>query len=163
MLSSCIRGLQGSVPDAGSDPSAPITTLRQPLHLPEHPLPPSLPLLHSFYPLFPPPRGACLDTSHYAALQLPASPDLLLLPSNLAPFAKLLPLAAAAAGAAGGSHVILGAAAAELAVVAVNPGRLAKGVSGGTFAHVTVAAVAGPEGAGGGGVHERMRVDIRRL
>ena len=58
--------------------------------------------------------------------------------------------------------MVLGAAAAELAVVAVNPGRLAKGVSGGTFAHVVVAASPG-SGSAGGGVHERMRVDIRRL
>ncbi len=108
----------------------------------------------SFYPLFPPPLGACLDTSHYSSLRLVASPDLLLLPSNLAPFAKLLPL---------GAGKLPGAPSEPLpgvpeATVVVNPGRLAKGVSGGTFAHITLA-----PGGGGQEAHQHMRVDIVRL
>ena len=114
----------------------------------------------SFYPVFPPPLGACLDTSHYSALQLPASPDVLLLPSNLAPFAKLLSLEVAAGGQSAASLSAVNPSAA-VAVVAVNPGRLAKGVSGGTFAHVQV--VPAGEGDVGNEVHKRMRVDIRRL
>ena len=44
--------------------------------------------------MFPPPPGALLDTSLAAdALRLPASPDVLLLPSELSPFAQLLPAA----------------------------------------------------------------------
>ncbi len=43
----------------------------------------------SFYPLYPPQLGTCLDTSESSQLQLRCSPDLLLLPSDLAPFAKV--------------------------------------------------------------------------
>ena len=104
-----------------------------------------------------------MDTSHYSALQLRNSPDLLLLPSNLAPFAKLLPMEAAAGGQ---SAAVLPPAsdaspASSSAVVAVNPGRLAKGVSGGTFAHIQV--VPADEGDARDGVHKRMRVDVKRL
>lgn len=46
----------------------------------------------SYFPVFPPPPGALLDTSLAAeALQLPVTPDVLLVPSELAPFAQLLP------------------------------------------------------------------------
>ena len=117
------------------------------------PLPPP----RSFYPIFPAPSGACLDTSHYSALQLAACPDLLVLPSNLAPFAKLLPLDGPAA--APGGHVAVPEGSVPF-VVAVNPGRLAKGTSGGSFAHVSLAAPAEPSPEP---VHRRMRVDIRRL
>eukprot|EP00955_Chlamydomonas_euryale_P103967 365535-Chlamydomonas_euryale.AAC.3 len=106
----------------------------------------------SFYPLFPPPLGACLDTSHAAAVALHAAPDLLILPSNLAPFAK--PVALAPEALPGSTPAK--AAGVPDAVVAVNPGRLAKGVSGGSFAHVVVVPGDRP-------LHERMRVDIRRL
>ena len=44
----------------------------------------------SFFPLFPPPLGACLDlTVAPRALDLPVLPHLLLLPSDLVPFAKV--------------------------------------------------------------------------
>lgn len=42
----------------------------------------------SFYPLFPPHPSACLDLSHDAGLRLQQLPHLLVLPSDLAPFAK---------------------------------------------------------------------------
>lgn len=46
----------------------------------------------SFYPLFPPAPGACLDTSLAPqALQIPLMPHLLFLPSDLAAFAKVHP------------------------------------------------------------------------
>ncbi|GAX74279.1 hypothetical protein CEUSTIGMA_g1728.t1 [Chlamydomonas eustigma] len=37
----------------------------------------------SFYPVFPPPLGTCLDTSHYSALQLQTTPDILFCPPPL--------------------------------------------------------------------------------
>jgi hypothetical protein len=58
-----------------------------------------------FYPLYPPPPGTCLDLTGDAALQLQQLPDLLLLPSDLAPFAKLV--AAPPASQAGGGYVPL--------------------------------------------------------
>jgi DNA polymerase alpha subunit B len=55
-------------------------------------------------------------------------------------------------------HCVLLAAAAQSSpqVVVVNPGRLAKGSSGGTYAHITVA-------AGSGSLASRCRVDIVRV
>ena len=67
----------------------------------------------SFYPLFPPAPGACLDTQvaerYPQALDMGAvgTPDLLLLPSDLNPFAKNVKSAPAGAeiedGALGGA------------------------------------------------------------
>lgn len=78
----------------------------------------------SFFPLYPPPLGAMLDTSHGDALGLPCTPDLLVLPSDLAPFAKLIPVPRVdgACPRAGGEE--------EGRVVALNPGRLTKGSTG---------------------------------
>lgn len=45
----------------------------------------------SFYPLYPPALGSFLDSSLGGALRMGVTPDVLLLPSDLAPFAKLLP------------------------------------------------------------------------
>ena len=58
----------------------------------------------SYYPLFPPALGSFLDTSLGAALTLPVTPDVLLLPSNLAPFAKLAPVGAGEDGPKVWSH-----------------------------------------------------------
>lgn len=156
----------------------------------------------SYFPLFPPPAGALLDAAAAArALPLPCSPDLLLLPSDLAPFARSIPLpdlpapragapaaAAAAANAAGAdAGPVPGVGSAEKAraergeragaggsVVCVNPGRLAKGSTGGTFALLRIGAA--PEGVAAAAgeppatnaplahrVSERCMVEIRRV
>ncbi|KAG1660958.1 hypothetical protein FOA52_005583 [Chlamydomonas sp. UWO 241] len=104
-----------------------------------------------FYPLSPPPLGTCLDTAHAASLRLDEAPDLLLMPSNLAPFAKLLNTAPE--GLPPGCAPPTGT---DTAAAGSADGRLSKGVSGGTFAHVVVAPGDGP-------AHCRTRVDIRRL
>jgi DNA polymerase alpha subunit B len=74
----------------------------------------------SFYPLFPAPSGggdACpLDMRFNDKWRMPVSPDVLLVPSRLATFARRL-----------GNGTL-----------AVNPGQLAKGASGGTYAKLTV-------------------------
>jgi DNA polymerase alpha subunit B len=140
----------------------------------------------SFFPLYPAPQGALLDARRGAGLALPRAPHLLVLPSDLAPFAKLLPggtaasEAAAAPPAEGGAAAEDGASAMETeapaeaasgaaaaaaprgdtATICVNPGRLARGSLGGTFAHVHVAAGAGGAGAPLG---EHVRVDIIRV
>ncbi|EFJ42302.1 hypothetical protein VOLCADRAFT_107349 [Volvox carteri f. nagariensis] len=119
----------------------------------------------SYYPLYPAPPGTCLDTSHYSQLQLPVAPDVLLLPSDLAPFAKVLTPATWMAGAppdfmeAVNRTGSTGAAAAVMStapVVVINPGRLSRGSAGGTFAHVVVSPGAAP-------VVERTRVEPQRL
>lgn len=56
-----------------------------------------------FYPLYPGPLGTCLDLTGDAALELQQLPDLMLLPSDLAPFAKVV-TAAAATEAGGAFH-----------------------------------------------------------
>lgn len=68
----------------------------------------------SFYPLFPPPpdgQGGQLDFRHAEHWRLPVTPDVLLLPSKLAPFAK----------------DVMGS-------LCLNPGALTKATSGGTYA-----------------------------
>lgn len=57
-----------------------------------------------FYPLYPAPLGTCLDLTADPALMLQQLPHMLLLPSDLAPFAKLV--AAAAATATGGGYAV---------------------------------------------------------
>ncbi|KAI8474794.1 MAG: DNA polymerase alpha/epsilon subunit B-domain-containing protein [Monoraphidium minutum] len=124
----------------------------------------------SFYPLFPAAPGACLDTTADAALAMPVLPDLLLLPSDLAPFAKAVPAggpypecAAAPAPAAGeGGAAAAAAAAAARRVLVVNPGRLVKGSSGGTYAVLTLPA-GGAAAAGSGGLAAGCRVEIVRV
>lgn len=148
------------------------------------------------YPLYPALPGSGLDTSNYSQLQLPCLPDLLLLPSDLNPFAKLLNMegycsvqrlqqqqgpgqhpntssgnggtpTGQASGSGGGGAIAASAVAAV--ALAVNPGRLAKGAGGGTFAHmwVTDGSLAvghgAGVGAGSGGIAQRCRVEIRRI
>lgn len=110
----------------------------------------------SFYPLYPAPAGACLDLSQASQLQLPCTPDLLLLPSDLAPFAKVVQPGQQAGSLPEGQAQEGQAQQAPTQVVAVNPGRLARGAAAGTFAHVHVK---GGEGA----LAQRCRVEIIRI
>lgn len=76
----------------------------------------------SFYPLYPPSVGVPLDLSLAPeALQITSIPNILTLPSDLAPFVKLLSLGETNNAADHGK------------CMCVNPGRLAKGIGGGTF------------------------------
>ena len=87
---------------------------------------PSALCMCSYYPLYPPPLGACLDTSLGQALEMPCTPDIMLFPSDLAPFAKLAQCGASldqAASSAGDPNT-----------VCINPGRLVKDKSGATYA-----------------------------
>lgn len=73
------------------------------------------------YPLFPPSVNVPLDLSLAPeALEINSIPDVLLLPSDLAPFVKVLSHGEGADGEA-------------IRCMCVNPGRLAKGIGGGTF------------------------------
>jgi len=74
----------------------------------------------SYYPLYPPAGGVPLDFSlAKEALEISSTPDVLLLPSDLAPFVKVLSLGE-------GSDD-------QKQFICLNPGRLAKGIGGGTF------------------------------
>ncbi|KAG0455008.1 hypothetical protein HPP92_024300 [Vanilla planifolia] len=75
---------------------------------------------HNYYPLYPPSMGVPLDLSLAPeALDISSIPELLLLPSDLAPFVKVLSYQ-------NGDEKGKGC-------MCVNPGRLAKGIGGGTF------------------------------
>lgn len=108
---------------------------------------PTLVIQCSYYPMFPPAVGSMLDTSLADRLQLPATPDVLLLPSDLNSFAKLLPTAD------------------NDSTVCVNPGRLTKGSSRGGFAHIRVAdrATAAPQNDAADCFGNVCRVDITQI
>ncbi|KAL7415252.1 DNA polymerase alpha subunit B N-terminal-domain-containing protein [Mrakia frigida] len=111
----------------------------------------------TFYPIYPVPdefvQDVNLDLTHLDLLNLETSPDILILPSNLAKFAKIVD-----------------------SVVVVNPARLTQHHSGGTFARMVIhpsprEALEGGVRAGSGGedenlehfVHQRVRVDIVKI
>ena len=123
-----------------------------------------------FYPLAPPPLGTNLDASRAAQLAMPFAPNLLVLPSDLAPFAKVLPAVpqvstapapAQPQGEEAGEAMAVDAAPTRVLeagedTVCVNPGRLARGSLGGSFAHIHVQAAGAP-------FSSRVRVDLVRL
>ena len=101
----------------------------------------------SYYPLFPPAKGACLDLTQQEAWEMAVQPDILIVPSKLNPFVK----------------EVCGS-------VVVNPGGLTKNTTGGTFAVLDVhpakdevIASLGEEEEVENGIIERIRVDIKRI
>jgi len=90
----------------------------------------------SFHPMFPPAQGVPLDTTNLHNLELQYTPDIMIVPSDLACFVKNV-------------HGCL----------FVNPGRVGKGKSSGTFARFTVHM---PD-SNTQRVAERTRVDVVRL
>lgn len=135
----------------------------------------------SFYPLYPPTPGALLDSNLADKLHLPLTPDILLLPSDLNPFAKLLPvppqLSAASlqpADSALHTQSAAGSNGKNAQVVCVNPGRLTKGSGGGTFSCFQIGASQEGQAAASGRapatngklphqVHLRCRVTVQRV
>ncbi|KAK6930864.1 DNA polymerase alpha, subunit B, N-terminal [Dillenia turbinata] len=80
----------------------------------------------SFYPLYPPSEEVPMDFSLAPeAVQIPSIPEILILPSDLAPFVKVLSLGQRSEGEE------------QVKCICVNPGRLAKGVGGGNFAEIS--------------------------
>ena len=135
-----------------------------------------LPGQRSAYPLFPPAPGACMDAALAAHLDMERTPDVLILPSDLNPFAKVVPRRGAGPAEAEGASPLPEKAATKKiaeeeeeeddAFVAVNPGRVAKGNIGGTFAHVFVAEGAPKPNAAEAQPHavaRRARVDVVRV
>ncbi|KZV39969.1 DNA polymerase alpha subunit B-like [Dorcoceras hygrometricum] len=79
----------------------------------------------SFYPLYPPAEDVPLDYSlAHEALHILSVPDILILPSDLAQFVKVLSLEARNEGER------------QIKCICVNPGRLARGEGGGFFAEI---------------------------
>jgi len=99
----------------------------------------------SYYPLFPPGEGVNFDYAHIDNTAMPITPDVLLLPSKLRYFAKDV----------NGTLV-------------VNPGRLTKFRSGGTYGHLRIDAprrndIPTNNEPLRAGVSERATVQIRRV
>ena len=126
--------------------------------------------------MYPPAAGTLLDSSLAGKLHLPVTPDILLLPSDLNPFAKLVPLPVAPSPEADQAlhtqHMPAASNAGQ--VVCVNPGRLTKGSGGGTFSCFQIgafeegrAAALGSAPATNGKlphqVHARCKVTVKRV
>ncbi|GMH43711.1 hypothetical protein BSKO_11633 [Bryopsis sp. KO-2023] len=106
----------------------------------------------SFYPLYPPPLGTCLDTSHSHCLDFANTPDVVFIPSDLAPSAKIVSLPTPKTGVDGALSIRLS----ERTAICVNPGRLAKGQGGGTYASVVIVGSTGD-------IRERCKIKITRI
>jgi len=109
-------------------------------------------LLHqrSYYPLFPPNKSVNLDMKQQDGWKMPCKPDVLIIPSKLAPFCA----------------PILGS------TMAVNPGHLTKGTTGGTYAVMEISPIAREkleEYVADGtavlshDVQDRIQVEIKRI
>lgn len=105
----------------------------------------------SYYPLFPAPKGmASLDLARSTQWEMPVQPDILITPSKLASFARKV----------------------SDSTIVVNPGELTKNTTGGTYAEIDIHPMKretlenGMEAnmeEMGKGVHDRVRVDIKRI
>jgi len=106
----------------------------------------------SYYPLFPPPISkeirANLDLGKMDHWKLPCTPDILILPSKLVPFAKST----------------------ASSCLVVNPGLLSKGTTGGTYASIQIHPMKsecidqlGEQGEIEHGVQERTNVSIKKI
>lgn len=94
-------------------------------------------ILHqrSLYPLFPPGPDTLIDIGSLGLAHIESvSPDVIITPSELSPFARVVN-----------------------SCIAVNPGRAARNQSNGTYA------IIGVNSRGSNGIHEHTRVDITRL
>ncbi|KAL3812165.1 hypothetical protein ACHAXA_000934 [Cyclostephanos tholiformis] len=118
----------------------------------------------SYYPLFPPAPGVPLDMTKSREWEIPIRPDVLIVPSRLAPFAKPVSYGNISNGM----------------TLVVNPGELTKGSSGGTYARIGIRGVKTVyRGIGGRttstlvadgkaetsarGMPDRLRVEVRRI
>ena len=105
----------------------------------------------SYYPLFPPPASmpTNLDLKFMEHWQIPCQPDLMIVPSKLTPFVSAI----------------------MDNTVAINPGHLGKGTTGGTYAVLEIHPITREllENAGGDDVQlphaiqDRTRVEIKRI
>ncbi|KAL4552225.1 hypothetical protein Ndes2526B_g06451 [Nannochloris sp. 'desiccata'] len=126
----------------------------------------------TYFPMFPPPAHIPMDTSRGYGLELPCTPNVLIAPSDLAPFAKVVAVSYPALVAAAENNnngtpengsadaTIAEIAASNSKVICINPGRVTKGTTAGTFVHMWVA---GQEESCGNGVESRCRVEVKKL
>jgi DNA polymerase alpha subunit B len=116
----------------------------------------------TYFPMFPPPASIPMDTSRGYGLELPCTPNVLVAPSDLAPFAKVVAIAQPALAAVESVDAAMTEATASNSnVICINPGRVTKGTTAGTFVHMWVAQ--GQENALSSGVDARCRVEVKKL
>jgi len=114
----------------------------------------------SYYPLFPSAAGVPLDMTKSSEWEMPYRPDVLIVPSRLASFARPV-----------GGDTVPGGVMKGISstTVAVNPGELTKGSAGGTYARIDVRSKKGrgrvdcEAVTGRDGVQDRVSVEIRRI
>lgn len=103
---------------------------------------------------------------------MPFIPDILVVPSDLSPFAKPLPpleVPPAPTSTSAAGEAVEGDKKGTSPVVVFNPGRLAKGVAGGTWAYVCIAPAASLSDvtpaldSKGSNFASRCRVDILNI
>ena len=100
----------------------------------------------SYYPLYPPSPGSCLDCTvarEHGGLDVAEALDVLVLPSDLTPFCKAVPVGARVHTKTGHKSVFAEAmaersGAKEAKCVCVNPGRLTRMATGGSYAVLTI-------------------------
>eukprot|EP00210_Caulerpa_lentillifera_P006682 g6385.t1 len=85
----------------------------------------------SFYPVFPPMLGACLDSSLASFLDLPVSLDVLICPSDLQTFIKLVSESPVTSPE---ENLVPN----QKSCLCINPGRVVRGSNGGTYAIITI-------------------------
>ena len=110
----------------------------------------------SYYPMFPTSANVCLDVTHPESFDMIGLPEIVLTPSDLAPFAKCTTINDLRVDLEDESNPVKTTGSHN--VVCVNPGRATKGATGGTFAHIYVNGTNGMTG-----IDERCRVDIKRI
>jgi len=111
----------------------------------------------NFYPMYPPSSNVALDVSNPDALDLISVPEILITPSDLAPFAKSTKVTNSAVNLECEESPVTQVSARE--VVCINPGRITKGATAGTFAHVYINKKETSEEQ----ITSRCKVEIKKL
>lgn len=112
----------------------------------------------SYYPMFPTSANVCLDVTHPESFDMVGLPEIVLTPSDLAPFAKQATVNDLRVNL--DDEVSPVQTTASHNIVCVNPGRATKGATAGTFAHVYVNAASGSIAQG---IEGRCKVEIKKI
>lgn len=112
----------------------------------------------NYYPMYPPSTNVALDVSSPDSLDIMSIPEVLVTPSDLAPFAKIAKVHSPSIGEQQDAKCA-GITGCSRDIVCINPGRVTKGATAGTFAHVYINKKETREEL----ISSRCKVDIRKL
>ena len=110
----------------------------------------------SYYPLYPSASNVGLDVSSSESLDIVCIPDILITPSDLAPFAKNTPIDISKVDLENSNALSVST---RHDVICINPGRVTKGATAGTFAHIFVNEELVTEDS----ISTRCKVEVRKL